>query len=134
MKGICRRSKDQDMMSVLDLETIDHINKVYFGLKTNTNNFVSASDLKSCLSHSWIQDNIINCFLMNNTKSDIASFSTRFFTDIKSQRLSKEVIHRFNCDSYISKRVIFVPVHKNRNHWFAVCIFPLSKVILTVDR
>ena len=120
-------------MAVLDLETIDHINKVYFGLKPNTNNFVSASDLKSCLSHSWIQDNIINCFLMNNTKSDIASFSTRFFTDIKSQRLSKEVIHRFNCDSYISKRVIFIPVHKNHNHWFVVCIFPLSKVILAVD-
>ena len=133
IKVPCRRSKDQDMMSVLDLETIDHINKVYFGLKPNTNNFVSASDLKSCLSHSWIQDNIINCFLMNNTKSDIASFSTRFFTDIKSQRLSKEVIHRFNCDSYISKLVIFVPVHKNHNHWFVVCIFPLSKVILAVD-
>ena len=104
IKVPCRRSKDQDMMSVLDLETIDHINKVYFGLKPNTNNFV------------WIQDNIINYFLTSNTKSDIASFSTRFFRDIKSQRLSKEVIHRFNCDSYISKRVILIPVHKNHNH------------------
>ena len=70
---------------------------------------------------------------MNNSKSDIASFSTRFFTDIKSQRLSKEVIHRFNCDSYNSKRLIFIPVHKNHNHWFAICIFPLSKVTLAVD-
>ena len=70
---------------------------------------------------------------MNSSKSDIASFSTRFFTDIKSQRLSKEVIHRFDCDSYISKRVIFIPVHKNHNHWFVICIFPLSKVILAVD-
>ena len=94
--------------------------------------FVSALDLKSCLSHSWIQDNTINYFLTNNTKSDIASFSTRSFRDIKSQRLSKEVIHRFNCDSYISKRVP-IPVHKNHNHWFVVCIFPLSKVILAVD-
>ena len=67
---------------------------------------------------------------MNNTKIDIASFSTRFFTDIKNQILSKEVIHRFNCD--ISKRVIFTPVHKNYNHWFAVCIFP-SKVTLADD-
>ena len=89
MKGICRRSNDQDMMSVLDLETIDHINNVYFGLKPNTNNFVSASDLKSCLSHSWMQDNKINCFLINNTKSDIASFSTRFFTDIFTDIKSK---------------------------------------------
>ena len=64
IKVLCRRSKYQDMMSVLDLETINYINKVYFGLKPNTNNFVSASDLKSCLSHSWIQDNIINCFLI----------------------------------------------------------------------
>ena len=120
-------------MAVLDLETIDHINKVYFGLKPNTNNFVSASDLKSGLSHSCIQDNIINCFLMNNTKIDIASFYATFFTDIKSQRFSKEVIHRFNYDSYISKRVIFIPVHKNHNHWLVVCIFPLSKVILAVD-
>ena len=56
IKVPCRRSKDQDMMSVLDLETVDHINKVYFGLKSNTNNFVSASDLKNCLSHSWIQE------------------------------------------------------------------------------
>ena len=70
---------------------------------------------------------------MNNTKSDIACFSARFFTDIKSQRLSKEVIHRFNCDSYISKRVIFIPIHKNHNHCSVVCIFPLSKVILVVD-
>ena len=70
---------------------------------------------------------------MNNTKSDIASFSTRFFTDIKSQRLSKELIYSFNCDSYISKRVICIPVHKTHNHWFIVCIFSLSKVILAVD-
>ena len=88
-------------MSVLGLEKIDHISKVYFGLRSNTNNFVSASDLKSCLSHSSIQDNVINCFLINSTKSGIASFSTGFFIDIKSQRLSKEDIHRFNCDSYI---------------------------------
>ena len=74
------------MMSVLDLETKDYINRVYFGLRPDSNNFVSASDLKSSLSHSWIQDNIINCFLMNNTKSDITSFSARLFTDIKSQR------------------------------------------------
>ena len=112
IKVPCRGSKDQSMMSVLDLETIDHISKVCFSLRPNTNNFASASDLKSCLSHSWIQDNVINCFLMHNTKSDIASFSTRFFTDIKSQRLSKEVIYHFDCDSYISKRVIFIPVHK----------------------
>ena len=70
---------------------------------------------------------------MNNTKSDIASFSTRFFRDIRSQILSKEVIRPFNCDSYISKRVIFIPVHKNHNHWFVVRIFLLSKVILAVD-
>ena len=121
------------MMSGLDLETTDHINKVDFGLRTNTNIFVSASDLRSCLSHSWIQDNIINCFLMNNIKSDIVSFSTRIFTYIKRQRLSKEVIHHFNCGSYISKRVIFMPVHKSHNLCFVVCLFPLWKVILAVD-
>ena len=119
------------MISVLDLETINDLNKVYFGLRPNTNNFVPTSDLKSCLSHSWIQDNMINCFSMNNTKSDIDI--TKIFTDSKSQRLSKEVIHHFDCDSYISKRNIFISVHKNHNYWFAVCIFPLSKVILAVD-
>ena len=55
------------------------------------------------------------------------------FSDIKSRRLSKEVIHRFNCDSYISKRVIFIPVHKNHSYWFVVCIISLSKVVLAVD-
>ena len=69
---------------------------------------------------------------MNNTKSAITSFSTRFFSDIKSQRLSKEVIDRFNCDSYISKHVTN-GVSQNHNHWFVDSIFPLSKVILAVD-
>ena len=91
IKVPCRRSKDQGMMSVLDLETIDHINKVYFGLKPNTNNFVSALDLKNCLSHYWIQDNIINCFLMNNAKSDIASFSTRFSQILKVKDYQKKL-------------------------------------------
>ena len=43
----CRRSKDQGIMSVSDLEKIDHVNKVCFGLGPNTDNFVSPSDLKS---------------------------------------------------------------------------------------
>ena len=44
-----------------------------------------------------------------------------------------KVKDRFNCDSYFSKRFIFILVHKNHNHWFVVCIFPLSKVILVDD-
>ena len=70
---------------------------------------------------------------MNNTKNDIAPFSTRFFTDIESQRLSTEVIHLINCSSYISKCAIFILVHQKQNPWFAVCIFHLTKKILAVD-
>ena len=44
-----------------------------------------------------------------------------------------KVKDRFNCDSYFSKRFIFILVHKNHNHLFVVCVFPLSKVILADD-
>ena len=46
-------------------------------------------DLHKCLSALWVNDNVINNFLQEEThKKAIAIVSTRFFVDVKSERIS----------------------------------------------
>ena len=48
-------------------------------------------DLHKCLPALWLNDNVINNFLQEETrKKAIAIVSTRFFADVKSKRISAE--------------------------------------------
>ena len=42
-------------------------------------------------------------------------------------------MNHFSSDSHTEKRIIYMPVHKNGNHWFFIAIFPKSPVILSFD-
>ena len=53
-------------------------------------------DLHKCLPALWLNDNVINNFLQEETrKKAIAIVSTRFFADVKSKRISAEDLKVF---------------------------------------
>ena len=88
-------------------------------------------DLHKYLSASWLNDKVINNFLQAETgKKDIAIVCTRFFVDVKSQRISDDAVRVFTLKEHIDKSMICIPVHKNNNHWYLIVIFPKSYVFL----
>ena len=120
-------------LSLLDLNVINHVDSIYFGVKEYPTQVLKDHDLHSCLSASWVNDNIINSFLMQTSPNDMAIFSTRFFNDIKVERLSNEVVSKFLNKELLGKKMFVVPINKNDNHWYAIFLFPASHVILSVD-
>ena len=114
---------------------MNYLDKIYLGLSTFPTKLFNEKDLHNkCLSASWLNDSVINNFLQEETRNkDIAIVSTRFFVDVKSQRISAEVLRVFSLNEHIGKRLICMPVHKNNNHCYLIVIFPKSLVFLTVE-
>ena len=114
---------------------MNYLDKIYLGLSTFPTKLFNEKYLHNkCLSASWLNDSVINNFLQEETRNkDIAIVSTRFFVDVKSQRISAEVLRVFSLNEHIGKRLICMPVHKNNNHCYLIVIFPKSLVFLTVE-
>ena len=67
--------------------------------------------LHKCLSAPWLNDNVINNFLQKETrKKDIATVFTRYFIDVKSQRISAQVLRVFSLNEQIDMKTITIVI------------------------
>lgn len=80
------RGKFEDFF--MDLQQVNYIDKIYLGLSTFPTILFDDQDLHICLSASWLNDNVINkCLREETRKKDIAIVSTRFFVDVKPENI-----------------------------------------------
>ena len=49
------------------------------------------------------------------------------------KKKSSKILNHFSPDSRTEKEMIYIPVHKNENHWFFIDIFPESHKIISID-
>ena len=81
-------------------------------------------DLHKYLSTSWLKPKVINNFLqVEMRKKDITIVNTRLFVDVKSQRISDEVLMVFTFKEHMEKSLIRITVHYNNKHWYLINIF-----------
>ena len=123
-----RRSKFNGTFT--DLHQINYIEKNCLELFMFLTILLNDQDLHKYLSTSWLNLKVINNFLqVEMRKKDITIVNTRLFVDVKSQRISDEVLMVFTFKEHMEKSLICITVHYKNKHWYLINIFRKSNVV-----